>query len=594
MAAPIERRTVGRVARTAVLLGAIGGCGGELPVELEVEHSQSAIQGGWTVASDQLERTGIFNLANSGCTATVLVSSEQLDTTWALSAAHCFDSGISNETLRRGTTNVTPRNTGDVFPNPGYQASNWRQDQAIIVFPQAVPILDAEGNRIPEFRRAVYTGPIANIQGGYADVFGTGRNVNGPGDVCDFSPNPSGARDFSLRHVRNTFIGEGYGSLAMSAGGMIPANSRILRGDSGGPWLYTNGSPVQSLDTLIDDGVVIASYTNVWCGPWGSQTSYHAASTTGNLNQTFLEQHLGTDLLGRNDPSEGSLRCPDNVMSDRGLTGRRRSCRCSAATTQQGAVWGSDVYTDDSSLCRAAVHAGAIAVTGGTITYEIRAGQSSYAGSERYGTTTSSWGAWGGSFVFTHIVTHGVHAGVCRDANGGYPRWSAIHNTSLDGCLAACRDETGCEAAAYDASRSYCQIFGSFGANSGSPGGGHITQGSSSQPGFQCHLMRPGVWSVEPGICRNASGAYPRWSSFWNATSEQCVALCAAETDCQGAAHDRTRNYCQIFGTFGVNAATQATAIVDRGDLSQPAFQCHINPSFGSGWSTSAWDGTGP
>lgn len=63
-------------------------------------------------------------------------------------------------------------------------------------------------------------------------------------------------------------------------------------------------------------------------------------------------------------------------------------------------VWGSGVYTDDSSVCTAAVHAGVIGFTrGGTVTIEIRPGQSSYTASTRNSVTTRDYGAWGGSFV---------------------------------------------------------------------------------------------------------------------------------------------------------------------------------------------------
>ena len=62
-------------------------------------------------------------------------------------------------------------------------------------------------------------------------------------------------------------------------------------------------------------------------------------------------------------------------------------------------VWGTDVYTDDSSVCTAAVHAGAITVEdGGEVTIEIVAGQESYAASEQNGIESSSYGPWGGSF----------------------------------------------------------------------------------------------------------------------------------------------------------------------------------------------------
>ena len=63
-------------------------------------------------------------------------------------------------------------------------------------------------------------------------------------------------------------------------------------------------------------------------------------------------------------------------------------------------VWGTDIYTDDSSVCTAGVHAGAITLEdGGTVTIEIRAGEDEYEDSERNGIESLSYPAWGGSFV---------------------------------------------------------------------------------------------------------------------------------------------------------------------------------------------------
>lgn len=65
-------------------------------------------------------------------------------------------------------------------------------------------------------------------------------------------------------------------------------------------------------------------------------------------------------------------------------------------------VWGTDVYTDDSSVCTAAVHAGVIALQdGGTVYYYELPGRDSYTGSSRNGIDTLDWGVWGGSFAFT-------------------------------------------------------------------------------------------------------------------------------------------------------------------------------------------------
>ena len=66
-------------------------------------------------------------------------------------------------------------------------------------------------------------------------------------------------------------------------------------------------------------------------------------------------------------------------------------------------VWGFGVYTDDSSIATAAVHAGLISLQGGgTVTIEISPGQPTYKGSLNNGVTSSSYGAWAGSFVFVN------------------------------------------------------------------------------------------------------------------------------------------------------------------------------------------------
>ena len=66
-----------------------------------------------------------------------------------------------------------------------------------------------------------------------------------------------------------------------------------------------------------------------------------------------------------------------------------------------GAVWGTDIYTDDSSICSAAVHAGIItAKAGGRVTIRIRPGAASYAGTTRHGVVSQPYGEFSGSFVF--------------------------------------------------------------------------------------------------------------------------------------------------------------------------------------------------
>lgn len=90
-----------------------------------------------------------------------------------------------------------------------------------------------------------------------------------------------------------------------------------------------------------------------------------------------------------------------DATSLRGRNGQRFAFGCPAGGVIGGRIWGTDVYTDDSSVCTAAVHAGLISPQGGgTVTIEIRPGLSSYQASTRNGVTSRPYGGWTGSFVF--------------------------------------------------------------------------------------------------------------------------------------------------------------------------------------------------
>jgi hypothetical protein len=64
-----------------------------------------------------------------------------------------------------------------------------------------------------------------------------------------------------------------------------------------------------------------------------------------------------------------------------------------------GTVWGSEIFTSDSTLALAAVHAGLLADgESAAITVKVLAGQDSYTGSTKNGVTTSGYGFWGLSY----------------------------------------------------------------------------------------------------------------------------------------------------------------------------------------------------
>ncbi len=82
--------------------------------------------------------------------------------------------------------------------------------------------------------------------------------------------------------------------------------------------------------------------------------------------------------------------------------------------------------------------------------------------------------------------------GVCRDNDGGHPRWSA-YNWPISKCEANCRANPNCQGFAMSKTETYCQLIGSDGEYPGSGGifsasTSIITHGDSSQPQYTCYL----------------------------------------------------------------------------------------------------------
>lgn len=73
---------------------------------------------------------------------------------------------------------------------------------------------------------------------------------------------------------------------------------------------------------------------------------------------------------------------------------------CPAGCTDGSAVWGTGVYTGDSAICAAAVHAGVISgADGGEVLASYAPGQDSYLGSTQNDVTTNDYGSWGNSLT---------------------------------------------------------------------------------------------------------------------------------------------------------------------------------------------------
>jgi len=85
----------------------------------------------------------------------------------------------------------------------------------------------------------------------------------------------------------------------------------------------------------------------------------------------------------------------------RGFNGERFRFRCPPGKAVGGQVLGSGPYTDGSSICAAAVHAGVIrAASGGFVTIEVRPGDAHYSATLMHYVQSEAYDQfWSGSFL---------------------------------------------------------------------------------------------------------------------------------------------------------------------------------------------------
>ncbi len=170
---------------------------------------------------------------------------------------------------------------------------------------------------------------------------------------------------------------------------------------------------VWGTDIYTDDSSICAAARHAgMIGPGGGpvivyaapgQAGYPASSRHGIASADWGEWGASFTFV----PSTGALPpppgppCPDSFVGHRDDPAPL-SCTCPPGAAV-GTVWGAGPYTDDSALCTAARHAGAIGPGGGGVTVIATPGRDSYAADAANGVTTSSYGAWGYSFWFLGI-----------------------------------------------------------------------------------------------------------------------------------------------------------------------------------------------
>ena len=130
-----------------------------------------------------------------------------------------------------------------------------------------------------------------------------------------------------------------------------------------------------------------------------SQRNGVETSPYGPYQHSFVFKTPNTDAVVREAEDRTPVLWNTSVGMVKFETGKTYKFKCPSGGTASS-VWGTDIYTLDSSICTAAVHAGKFTLEGGgSVTIELRPGEAAYKGSTRNGIKTNDYGPYGNSFA---------------------------------------------------------------------------------------------------------------------------------------------------------------------------------------------------
>lgn len=187
-------------------------------------------------------------------------------------------------------------------------------------------------------------------------------------------------------------------NLARTAGAVY--RFTVVGSTQGGVWgkgVYTSDSVLAAAAVhagLLEPGEAGIVTVEIVAG----LPSYEGITSNGVTSRSYGPWEFGYRLTGV-EPVAGPITLPfDGDMTQyRGQDGAIHQFEVTGST--DGAVWGDMIYSDDSALPAAAVHAGVLDVgETGVVRVEILPGQESYDAAERNGIASQSYGSWSGSY----------------------------------------------------------------------------------------------------------------------------------------------------------------------------------------------------
>ena len=178
----------------------------------------------------------------------------------------------------------------------------------------------------------------------------------------------------------------------------------LMSGSVWGTGRYTTDSSVcaaaRHAGAVASSGGEVKVYPLSGCQSYSGSTKNGITTSKWGPYQASFGFAADVACGGGATASKGGNTCPADMRGyETRATSEGLECSCPAGDGT-GSVWGASVYTTDSSVCRAARHAGAVGAGGGSVTVFVAGGCSSYDGTTKNGVTTASWGSFGHSFGF--------------------------------------------------------------------------------------------------------------------------------------------------------------------------------------------------
>jgi hypothetical protein len=231
-------------------------------------------------------------------------------------------------------------------------------------------------------------------------VITTSGTINDPGSMTSYRKNTG--QTYSVK-----VTGTDQGSVWGGADGIYTDDSRLgkaavhaglLNVGQEGVVKVTLVSGQQKYTGNTQNGITTTNYGS-YQGSYKFVGSATNTSSTGNSPSTVIT-------------TSGIVNDPGSMTSYRKNTGQTYSVKVTG--TNQGSVWGGSngIYTDDSRLGKAAVHAGLLKVgQEGVVKVTLVAGQQKYTGNTQNGITTTNYGAYQGSYKFVGNATNTTSTG---------------------------------------------------------------------------------------------------------------------------------------------------------------------------------------